>query len=124
MFCFHKQNAFGEKWNGCPGSGRSPLFTIPGSFRLFTSLITTESHTELLFALANYLRAESLDTIRIPLGAALMQNECVARARAVASAFRGQPQLTRGEALRIGLLEPTDGTPLPSFSAGRQRMAE
>ena len=85
--------------------------------RLFTSLITTESHTELLFALANYLRAESVEPIRIQLGTALMQNGCVARARAVASVLAACPCLSAGETLRIGLLQPGDDTPLPAFSA-------
>src|SRR5689334_1996060 len=62
--------------------------------RLFTSLITTESHTELLFALANYLQAESLDPIRIQLATALMQNGCVARARAVAPLLAQCPKLS------------------------------
>jgi len=85
--------------------------------RLFTSLITTESHTELLFALANYLRPESVEPIRIQLGTALMQNGCVARARAVASLLAGCPDLSAGEALRIELLQPEDKAPLPLFSA-------
>jgi hypothetical protein len=92
-------------------------FRDPRVFRLFTSLITTESHTELLFALANYLQAESLDAISIQLGTALMQNESVARARAVASILVGRPHLSAGAALRIGLLEPSGGTPLPVFAA-------
>jgi len=85
--------------------------------RLFTSLITTESHTELLFALANYLRAESLDAMRVQLGTALMQNGCVARARAVAPLLGQCPKLSACEALRIGLLQLEDETPLPVFSA-------
>jgi hypothetical protein len=85
--------------------------------RLFTSLITTESHTELLFALANYLRAESLDVMRVQLGTALMQNGCVSRARAVASLLAQCPKLSACEALRIGLLQPEDDTQLPVFSA-------
>ena len=92
-------------------------FRDPRVVRLFTSLITTESHTELLFALANYLRAEPLDPIRIQLGAALMQNGCVARARAVASVLAACPHLSAAEALRIGLLEPGDKASLPVFSA-------
>lgn len=67
--------------------------------RLFTSLITTESHTELLFALANYLRAESLEAMRVQLGAALMQNACVARARAVAPLLAPGPHLSACEAI-------------------------
>ena len=92
-------------------------FRDPRVFRLFTSLISTESHTELLFALANYLQGESLDAISIQLGTALMQNECVARARAVASILVGHPRLSAAEALRIGLLAPGDETTLPVFSA-------
>ena len=92
-------------------------FRDPRVFQLFTSLITTESHTELLFAIANYLRAESLEPIRMQLGAALMQNECVARARAVGSILAASPRLSAGEALRIGLLEPGNENPLPAFSA-------
>ena len=97
--------------------GALAAFRDPRVVRLFTSLITTESHTELLFALANYLRTERLDPIRIQLGEALMQNGCVARARAVASVLAEWPSLSTGEALRIGLLEPGDDTPLPVFSA-------
>ena len=82
-------------------------FRDPRVFRLFTSLISTESHTELLFALANYLQGESLESISIQLGTALMQNECVARARAVASILVGHAlACSAGEALRIGLLAP------------------
>ena len=86
-------------------------------FRLFTSLMATESHTELLFALANYLRAEPAEPIRIELGAALMQNGCVARARAVASVLAASPVLSARESLRIGLLQPGNDTSLPVFSA-------
>jgi hypothetical protein len=64
--------------------------------RPFTSLIATESHTELLFALANYLRAESPDPIRIELGAALMQNECVARTTRCCIGSPGMPSLVCG----------------------------
>jgi HEAT repeat protein len=87
--------------------------------RLFASLITTASHAELLFALANYLRAEFLEPVRTELGAALMQNGCVARARAVASVFAAFPRLSAREALRIGLIQPGNDTPLPVFSATR-----
>jgi hypothetical protein len=97
--------------------GALAAFRDPRVVRLFTSLIATESHTELLFALANYLRVEPLDPIRIQLGAALMQNGCVARARAVASILAACPRLSAGEALRIGLLEPGDKASLPVFSA-------
>jgi hypothetical protein len=86
-------------------------------FRLFTSIITTESHTELLFALAGYLQAESLEPVRVQLGAALLQNECAARARAVALILAGHPRLSSAEALRIGLLEPGGEAGLPVFSA-------
>ena len=92
-------------------------FRDPRVVRLFTSLITTESHTELLFPLAGNWRAEPLDPIRIQLGAALMQNGCVARARAVASVLAACPHLSAAEALRIGLLEPGDKASLPVFSA-------
>jgi hypothetical protein len=88
--------------------------------RWFIFLITTESHAELLFALAHYLRAEPLEPMRIQLGAALMQNEDRARARAVAQLFVSCPYLSAAEALRIGLLEPSDETPLPLFSAARE----
>jgi len=91
-------------------------FREPRVVRLFTSLITTESHGELLFALANYLQSEPLDSLRIPLGEALMQNTCVARARAVAPLLATCPGLSTGEALRIGLLKPRGETPLPAFS--------
>lgn len=97
--------------------GAIAAFRDPRVVRLFTSLITTESHSELLFALANYLRTEALDPIRIQLGAALMQNACVARARAVAPVLAPCPRLSPGEALRIGLLEPEGETPLPGFPA-------
>ena len=99
--------------------GALAAFHDPRVVRLVTSLMATESHTELLFGLANYLRAESLDAIRIQLGTALMQDECVARVRAVASVLAADPCLTAGEALRIGLLQPELGTPLPVFSAAR-----
>jgi hypothetical protein len=92
-------------------------FRDPRVVRLFTSLIASESHTELLFALAHYLRTEPLDPIRTQLGAALMQNGCVARARAVAAILAAYPRLSAGEALRVGLLEPTENAPLPLFSA-------
>src|SRR5690349_5523763 len=92
-------------------------FHDPRVFRLFTSLITTETHTELLFALANYLRTESLDSIRVELGAALMQNACVARSRAVGSILAAYDPRSAAEALRIGLIEPGDATTLPVFSA-------
>jgi hypothetical protein len=97
--------------------GALAAFHDPRVVRLFTLLITTESHTELLFALANYLRAESLEPIRIQLCTALMQNECVARPRAVAPLLAACPHLSSGEALRIGLLQPEIETPLPAFSA-------
>ncbi len=97
--------------------GALAAFNDPRVFRLFSSLITTESHNQLLFALANYLRNQSLDSIRTELCAALMQNECVARARAVAPLLVTHSRMSPGEALRIGLLEPVDGTPLPLFSA-------
>src|SRR5947209_5151142 len=88
-------------WFGTLGA-----FHDPRVIRLLSSLIITESHTELLFALANYLRSECLDPIRIPLGAALMQNGCVSRARAVASLLAASPPLSVGEALRIVLAAP------------------
>lgn len=97
--------------------GALAAFSDPRVVRLFTSLITRETHCELLFALANYLRAEPLDPIRIQLGAALMQNGCVARARAVAGVLAACPRLSAGEALRIGLLEPGTMAPLPVFFA-------
>lgn len=108
---------FRGEWEWLSWVGAIAAFHDPRVVRLFASLITTESHTELLFALANYLRSESLDPIRIPLGAALMQNGCVARARAVASVLAACPQLSAVEALRIGLLQPGAATPLPLFSA-------
>jgi hypothetical protein len=97
--------------------GALAAFHEPRVVRLFTSLITTESHAELLFALANYLRAESLNTIRHQVAGALLQNDCVARARAVAWLFAGIRNLKPAEALRVGLLEPTSGIGLPLFSA-------
>jgi hypothetical protein len=95
-------------------------FREPRVVRLFTSLIATESHGELLFALANYLQTEPLDPIRTQLGEALMQNECVARARAVAPLLATYPGLSAGEALRIGLLEPPGETSLPAFSTSTE----
>jgi hypothetical protein len=92
-------------------------FRDPRVVRSFLSLMSTESHAELLFALAHYLRAEPLGPMRIQLGAALMQNGQRARARAVAQLLAPCPELSAGEALRIGLLEPSDETPLPLFSA-------
>ena len=97
--------------------GTLAAFRDPRVLRLFTSLITTESHAELLFALANYLRAEHLDKSRIQLAAAMVQNDCVPRARALAWLFAGTRQLKAAEALRVGLLEPADGIALPSFPA-------
>lgn len=97
--------------------GALAAFHDPRVIRLFTSLIITESHTELLFALANYLRSEPLESFSAPLVTALMQNGCVARARAVASLFAANRRLRPAEALRVGLLEPTNGTALPLFSA-------
>jgi HEAT repeat protein len=97
--------------------GTLAAFRDPRVVRLFTSLITTETHTELLFALANYLRSESVDPIRKQLGVALMQNECVARARALAPVLAGCTRPSVGESLRIGLLAPGDETRLPEFSA-------
>jgi hypothetical protein len=97
--------------------GALAAFREPRVVRSFLSLITTESHAELLFALAHYLRAEPLEPMRTELGAALMQNEERARARAVAPLLAPCPHLSAGEALRIGLLEPTDETPLPVFTA-------
>jgi len=97
--------------------GALAAFRDPRVVRLLTSLITTESHAELLFALANYLRTEPLEPMRAQLGQALMQNNCVARARAVASVLAACPHLSAAEALRIGLLEPGDRAPLPMFSA-------
>ena len=97
--------------------GALAAFRDPRVFRLFASLITTESHSQLLFALANYLRNQSLDSIRIDLSAALMQNDCAARARAVAFVLAPYPNLSVGEQLRIGLLAPADGSSLPAFSA-------
>ncbi len=86
--------------------------------RLFASLITTESHTELLFALANYLRAESFTPSESELSAALMQDGCVARARAVASVLATMPSVVgRVRLCESGCLQPGDSTPLPLFSA-------
>jgi HEAT repeat protein len=76
-----------------------------------------ESHSQLLFALANYLQTEPVDSIRTQLGAALMQNDCVARARALAPVLLPHPGLSAAESLRIGLLQPADENPLPLFSA-------
>ena len=85
--------------------------------RLFTFLITTESHAELLFALANYLRTEPVQRTRSRLVAALMQNECAARARAVAVVLSPHSCLSKAEALRRGLLSEGDGNSLlPMFS--------
>jgi hypothetical protein len=100
--------------------GALAAFRDPRIVRSFLSLITTESHAELLFALAHYLRAEPLEPMRIQLGAALMQNEERARARAVAQLLAPCPHLSVREALRIGLLEPTEETPLPLFSAASE----
>ena len=97
--------------------GALAAFRDPRVVCLFTSLITTESHTELLFALANYLRTESIDPISAQLGPALMQNCCVARACAVAPLLAPCSDLSACEALRIGLLEPQSLASLPVFSA-------
>jgi len=97
--------------------GALAAFHDPRVFRLFASLISTESHSQLLFALANYLQTEPVDSIRTQLGAALMQNDCVARARALAPVLLPHPGLSAAESLRIGLLQPADENPLPLFSA-------
>jgi HEAT repeat protein len=97
--------------------GALAAFHDPRVFRLFASLISTESHSQLLFALANYLQTEPVDSIRTQLGAALMQNDCVSRARALAPVLLPHPGLSAAESLRIGLLQPADENPLPLFSA-------
>lgn len=99
-------------WIGTLAAIRDPRIV-----RLFASLLATESHTELLFVLANYLRAASLEQFKAELRAALMQDASPARARAVASVLATCTRLSTGEALRIGLLQPAAGTPLPAFSA-------
>lgn len=97
--------------------GALAAFRDPRVVRLFISLLTTESHGELLFGLAGYLRSESVETIRDPLRSALMQNDCVARSHAVARLLAHCPELSAGEALRVGLLEPESDIPLPVFPA-------
>jgi len=108
---------FRGEWEWFHWIGALAGFRDPRVVRLFTFLITTESHAELLFALANYLRAEPLERIRPQLGTALMQNECVARARAVAPILAASPSLSVAEPLRIGLLQRSENHPLPMFSA-------
>jgi len=108
---------FRGEWEWFHWIGALAGFRDPRVVRLFTFLITTESHAELLFALANYLRAEPLERLRYQLGTALMQNECVARARAAATLLAGRVCLFTAEALRIGLLEPPDNVGLPLFPA-------
>lgn len=95
--------------------GALAAFRDPRVVRLFLSLLTTESHGELLFGLAGYLRSESVETIRAPLRSALMQNDCVARSHAVAPLLAHCPGLCSGETLRIALLDPESGIPLPVF---------
>jgi len=97
--------------------GALAAFRDPRVVRLFISLLTTESHGELLFGLAGYLRSESVETIRDPLRPALMQNDCAARSHAVAPLLAHCPELSAGEALRVGLLEPEGDIPLPVFPA-------
>lgn len=108
---------FRGEWERFHWIGALAAFHDSRVVRLFTFLITTEWHAELLFALANYLRAEPLERMRYQLGAALMQNECAARARAVAGILAACPSLSVAEALRIGLLEGSEKDPLPMFSA-------
>ncbi len=103
------------EWEWFHWVGALAAFRDPRVVRLFTSLIKSESHAELLFALANYLRAEPLERIRVQLSTALMQNECAARARAVAMLLAGCICLSTAEALRIALLERADNTAPPMF---------
>ena len=84
--------------------------------RLFVSLLTTEHHSDLLFALAEYLREEPAEALRPQLTPALMQNECASRARAVAHVLAGCSGACAGERLRIELLESSGEAALPLFS--------
>ncbi|MBV8809683.1 MAG: hypothetical protein JO033_13505 [Acidobacteriaceae bacterium] len=84
--------------------------------RLFVSLVSTEDHGGLLFALAEYLRNEPAEALRPCLAPALMQNECASRARAVAHLLAGSCGGCAGERLRIQLLESSGEVPLPPFS--------
>ena len=105
--------------------GALAAFRDPRVVRLFISLLTTESHGELLFGLAGYLRSESVETIRDPLRPALMQNDCAARSHAVAPLLACCPGLCSDETLRIALLEPENGIPLPVFpDAGEEWLSE
>jgi hypothetical protein len=84
--------------------------------RLFLSLLSTEDHSDLLFALAEYLRNEPAEALLPRLAPALMQNECASRARAVAHILAGSYGGCAGERLRIQLLESSREVPLPLFS--------
>jgi hypothetical protein len=116
-----------ERWRGefewMNWIGAIAGFRDPRVFRLFTSLITTETHSELLFALANYLQTEDLASVRIPLGEALLQNTCAARARTVAPLLSWGTDLSPAEVLRIRLLEP-GASPIPMFSAASEEWVE
>ena len=116
-----------ERWRGefewMNWIGAIAGFRDPRVFRLFTSLITTETHSELLFALANYLQTEDLASVRISLGEALLQNTCAARARTVAPLLSSSADLSPAEALRIKLLEPGEN-PIPVFPAATEEWVE
>ena len=84
--------------------------------RLFVSLLSTEDHADLLFALAEYLRNEPVEALWPRLAPALMQNECASRARAVAHVVAGWHAGCAGERLRIQLLESSGEVRLPLFS--------
>jgi len=62
--------------------------------RLFVSLLSTEDHADLLFALAEYLRKEPVEALWPCLIPALMQNECASRARAVAYVLQSNSRKT------------------------------
>jgi len=83
--------------------------------RLFVSLLSTEDHGDLLFALAEYLRKEPAEALWPRLAPALMQNECASRARAIAHLLAGSYGGCAGERLRIQLLASDGEVSLPFF---------
>jgi HEAT repeat protein len=72
-----------------------------------------QPHPDLLFSAARYLAAESGPAIRDRLRPLLLQNDSVARARAVASILVGVAPTCAEEQLRKTLLTDGDGNPPP-----------
>lgn len=94
--------------------GALAAFRAPRVVRLFISLLLSEKEGELLFAAAQYLRSEPVESIHAEVASALMQNESAVRARAAADVIASSLCLSVSERLRIGLLQET-GPELPGF---------